>query len=577
MYVSDTKQTLIWLWIIAALVILFTLIFHNRAFAQSENLYSGLSSREKNAAREIVRKYLKGGDNIALRFKGDAEIKKDEYINGDVICLKGTLEIKGEVNGNVLALYGDVELKSNAYVEGDVISFGGKVWSDEGAVVEGDIVERGESHKSRKQRHVTYRGMKKENQPHKKRTLPKPKEGIYIDGDDDSSPVYADYNRVDGFTFGFQFPRQSWWEKHKHNFAVIGLGAYSFAGKRLQYRLGLERWFLGEYRFSLGGEFHNLTATKDDWIMGRMENSLAAFLIKEDFRDYYRREGYSVFFNQNLGRRISLRGEFRDDRFSSLENKTNWAIFGKHKKFRPNPPLMPWSLSADGSFHSYLNPFYLDLQSAVGKLTIDTRNDKKNPTRGWHISAFAERAGQGMTSDMDFERYILDIRRYQPFGWDENLNVRLRAGTATGTLPPMYWFDLGGISTLRGYDFKEFTGDRMVLGNLEYNLNTGKDNWFILDGFDLILFADAGYTWFANEETPKQLSRWPLEQEFIDQSQDIFPEDTFESLKWKNLKTDIGIALASDDGDFRINFAKRMDRDFGDSDIVVTFRLRRPF
>jgi len=238
---------------------------------------------------------------------------------------------------------------------------------------------------------------------------------------------------------------------------------------------------------------------------------------------------------------------------------------------------MPWTFAGDGWFHTYLNPFDLKIQSAAGKMTIDTRNDKKNPTRGWHISAFAEKSGPGMVSDLDFERYILDIRRYQPFGWDESLNIRLRAGTATGTLPPMYWFDLGGISTLRGYDFKEFTGDRMVLGNVEYKLNTGRDNWFILDGFDIILFADAGYAWFANNDTPNQMSRWPLDKEFVNQSRDTFPEDTFESLKWQNLKTDIGIALASNDGDFRINFAKRMDRDFGDSDIVVTFRLRQPF
>ncbi len=142
MHISDTKQALVWLWIIAALIILISLFLHNSAFAQSEDFYRDLSAQERNAAREMVRKYLRGGDNIALRYNGDAKIKEDEYIKGDVICLKGTLDIRGEVDGSVLALYGDVELKPSAYVKVDVISFGGKVWSDEGAIVDGDIVER---------------------------------------------------------------------------------------------------------------------------------------------------------------------------------------------------------------------------------------------------------------------------------------------------------------------------------------------------------------------------------------------------------------------------------------------------
>jgi hemolysin activation/secretion protein len=35
-------------------------------------------------------------------------------------------------------------------------------------------------------------------------------------------------------------------------------------------------------------------------------------------------------------------------------------------------------------------------------------------------------------------------------------------------LPSQYLYDLGGISTIRGYDYKAFTGDRMVLINAEY-------------------------------------------------------------------------------------------------------------
>ena len=157
------------------------------------------------------------------------------------------------------------------------------------------------------------------------------------------------------------------------------------------------------------------------------------------------------------------------------------------------------------------------------------------------------------------------------------MNIRLRAGTSTGTLPPMYWYDLGGISTLRGYGYKELTGDRMVFGNLEYRLNTSRADWFIFDSFDIIIFGDAGLAWFANEDLPEQFNSWPLDEDFVDHANNTYPKDTFEELTWDRIKTDVGIALASHDDNFRINFAKRMDRDFGDEDFVITFRISQPF
>src|SRR5574341_2126860 len=97
----------------------------------------------------------------------------------------------------------------------------------------------------------------------------------------------------------------------------------------------------------------------------------------------------------------------------------------------------------------------------------------------------------------------VDIRRYQPIGYGKNFDIRLRAGTGRGILPSQYLFDLGGISTLRGYRFKEFTGDRMVLANVEYRLNSKTSRLHdipIIEEFNLILFADAGLAWFAEDK-----------------------------------------------------------------------------
>jgi hypothetical protein len=565
---SDTKHTLTLLWIIFAVVILGSLAFTVEAFSKSDDFYENLSRKERVHAKAMEKKYLRHGD-VAIRFKGDAKIKEDEFIKGDVIILKGVLQVNGEIDGTILAIFGDVDLEDDALVHGDVIAIDGNVWRDGDAEIKGDIVET--DNRANRNRKVTYKG-KSKNKSYIKKTSKK--KGVNCNNFDDDESAWVNYNRVDGLTLGLKFPSQGWWMDRDHNFALSGKAGYSFASKNPQFQLGFERWFFGDYKLVIGAETHDLTDTQDRWIINDIENSLAAAFLKEDFQDFYNKKGYSIFLCQNLGRLLNIRAEYHEDQFENLENHAKWSLFGKNKKFHPNPSALPFGFVNSPAYE--LTP-HMQIKSVAAKLTIDSRNDKKNTTNGWYITAFAERAGHELDSPLDFERFILDIRRYQPLGWDENLNIRLRAGTATGTLPPMYWYDLGGISTMRGYGYKEMTGDRMVLGNLEYRLKTSRADWFILDSFDIIIFGDAGLAWFANEDLPNQFNTWPLDEDFVDHANNTYPKDSFDKLTFDNVKSDIGIALASHDDNFRINFAKRMDRDFGEDDFVVTFRISQPF
>jgi hypothetical protein len=97
-----------------------------------------------------------------------------------------------------------------------------------------------------------------------------------------------------------------------------------------------------------------------------------------------------------------------------------------------------------------------------------------------------------------------------------------------------------------------------VLANAEYRLNSGVSRLRhipVIGEFNLILFADTGLAWFANDNTA--------------------PENSFDSLTWSKLKTDVGVALTDRDGQIRLNVAKRTD--IGGKDMVVTFRLNRDF
>jgi hypothetical protein len=112
----------------------------------------------------------------------------------------------------------------------------------------------------------------------------------------------------------------------------------------------------------------------------------------------------------------------------------------------------------------------------------------------------------------------------------------------------------------------------MVLGNIEYHLRAGDGNFL---GLDVILFVDSGLAWFADENMPEYANSYPVDEEIQKMANEIRPEETFDQLSWESLHTNAGIALASPDGDFRVNFAKRIDA--GGQDIVVTFRLCKPF
>ncbi len=553
-----TKRMLFMLWLTTALIILFTLFLINVGYARTNDVFEDLSPRERDIAERMERKYL-DRNNKVLSFKGNAEIEEDERVNGDVLVVKGTLDLRGQVDGDVMAIFGDVDVAENAYVEGDVISVNGKVWTEGGAIIRGDIVvtdvpidddyeNDGVSIEKRDPR------VEKPVKSHPRHDWP----------NDDDEVVYADYNRVDGFTIGLKFPQAGWWHKNRHNFALLGKAGYSFGRKQWQYKVGLERWTMSELMFGIGAELYNLTDTQDDWIIGDHENALAAGLFKKDFRDYYKREGYSFYVRQYFGRTANLKVAYQDDEFSDLKKVTNWALFGGDKSFRQNPNALPYKLYAE-----YGDKAALNIKSITANLTIDTRNDDAHPTRGWYIQAFAEHADKDMNNLDGFRRYILDFRRYQPLSWDENIALRLRGGTSTGLLPPMYLFDLGGISTLRGFDFKEMTGDRMVLGNLEYRLGAGNSGFL---GLDIILFMDSGLAWFANENNKKYAYEYVEKQEI---EPDVRPEDTFKDLTWSALKTDAGIGLATNDNTCRFNIARRIDRSGGD--IYMTLRICRPF
>ncbi len=344
------------------------------------------------------------------------------------------------------------------------------------------------------------------------------------------------YNRVDGIFFGVKKLR----EVHRRRGAmqIYGGAGVGLKSGQFQYHAVVERSFfpIGG-QFAIGGEFYDATYSEDGWVIPTWENTLGAILIREDFLDYYRREGAGGYISQHFTRKAKLKIGYLEEKHRMLENQTNWSLFGGSKKFRINPAIDE-----------------LTLKGLYGKFQIDTRGSRSYSRQGWLLAMSGEYFTDKFEGDTNFERYILELRRYQPISRGENLNFRLRVGETVGIVPVQKHFDLGGISTLRAFKYKEFTGDRMILANLEYQIDWDRLDWAldlpIVNELNLILFADAGLAWFKAEKD-------------------------FDELASRDFHSDIGIAFATSNGSFRLNIAKRTDR--SKDAVRVTFRISRPF
>jgi len=361
------------------------------------------------------------------------------------------------------------------------------------------------------------------------------------------------YNRVEGFYAGMALnksgdecaPPAGWSTRP----VLFGHWGYAFKSKDFQYQVGLEQGLWSNNRLAFGGEYHRTMDSPDKWIISEHENTLAAFFLCEDFRDYYFSEGASGYVTQNIADAVKLTLAYRQDDWKSRNKATDWSLFGGHKRFRPNP------LMAEG-----------DVRSLAGKLVLDTRNSAKKTTRGLFVQMEGEYAGRSLKGDFDYSRFEADARWYWTLGSWEGIDFRFRGGTAYGTLPWQKTYHLGGIGTLRGFRYKTFPagpdssgGNRVALFQVEYRMGRedfpfGFDFGF-LEQFNLIFFSDLGWVGSANP------------------NKDLW--EGFGGLSFKTMKNDVGVALANRSGSMRVELARRTDT--GKKPFTVYFRIERPF
>jgi hypothetical protein len=254
------------------------------------------------------------------------------------------------------------------------------------------------------------------------------------------------------------------------------------------YATGRDR-FLGAAGFELpigdptflrvGADGYRRTATEDAWIAGEIENTLFALVARTDYRDWYEATGGDGHVVFEPGRDLALGAAVQIEDEASLPTRVRFSLFGTHDRFRPNPPIEPGDL---------------------GLLTVTLRaGPRRMPIEGGMLGTVAwERAGGLLGRDFDYSRLRAEARALHRFSRRMLVRARAIGGTTReGRLPAQKVWHVGGIGTLRGYDYKAFSGDQLLLANAEWLVHVRKQ-------FFPFAFLDWGTAWFGKKNLDSQ-------------------------------------------------------------------------
>jgi outer membrane protein insertion porin family len=176
---------------------------------------------------------------------------------------------------------------------------------------------------------------------------------------------------------------------------------------------------------------------------------------------------------------------------------------------------MFWSYSYDETVLKDVSPDASDIIRGSQDINLtsafrlaferDTRNRGYDATRGSVHSVNVKYAGGPLGGDAQFTQMQASTSWYFPFKWDTNFHVRGVAGhvieNKEGKLPVFERFFLGGLNTVRGFDYGDISplkantagipervgGDTMWYTNLEYIFPLVKEA-----GLKGVIFFDAG-------------------------------------------------------------------------------------
>lgn len=212
------------------------------------------------------------------------------------------------------------------------------------------------------------------------------------------------------------------------------------------------------------------------------ENFVAAVFRRDDFSDYLRKRARTYFLTIGKDAYEGIEVSYSEERHTSRRRRiAKFGIFGGDRTFSSNPSV------DEGDWNVLRARMFLKERS---------RPSIWGPDGGQALLLDAQWSGGDLGENRLFTRIWGEHRGEIRMSRAQSLRYRIAAGgTPQGTvdetggrLPRQWQFFAGGVGTLRGHDFQEFAGDRLLLGTVEYGVDLGGST-------QPVLFVDGGKAW----------------------------------------------------------------------------------
>ena len=347
------------------------------------------------------------------------------------------------------------------------------------------------------------------------------------------------YNRVEGLHIG---TNMKLFELNGGKIRSTAFGGYGFSSDEITYGAGFKYnrkkalGFAGTLNYS-----HDIT-TNDENVMGWLENTTASLFAKKDFLDYFLTTGVRASILYRITRKHEVTLKMYSLEYESVDSENVWSIYDlidSKRKYRTNPAVVEkreTRFSIGYKFDSRINQFMI--------------------TDAFIFNINLEKSVKALNGVFDYNGLSLNLKKYKRTFGPQMLIVRGFLGIRDRTVSEQFLYDLGGIGTLRGYEHKEFTGNRVGMVNVDYLFNRAIFKLLPIKKFvpfyttmSLIAFFDAGWTNLGTN-----------------------PSSVSKSFNSRDIKTNIGIGYSAARDIVRIDFAKRLD---GGGGIKITLRFFR--
>ncbi|TVR55912.1 MAG: hypothetical protein EA421_05285 [Gemmatimonadales bacterium] len=356
-------------------------------------------------------------DPGTLHYRGDTVIPRDSLVTGNMVVM-GSLELAGEVDGDVIVVVGDAELRAGSWIRGDITVVDGELRNDDMGRIEGLAAQASRAvSRSVPGTRVTGRD-------------PGVSVSISQDRDRGASSHFAlrvtDHNRVEGFQVMAGPVLTTGGDNPFRTTALLIWRSESVDGPRGVDRTGfdvrMEQFLGGQRAFRVGGGVHSRVSPVEAWGLSDKENALASFFLTTDHRDHFERRGWTAFLRATPGSLpLDASLEFHREEHGSLAAGDPWTLFRGSRAWREQP------LVAEGT-----------TRALVARASLDTRDERREPSGGWFAEGSVRRnlggtllmppAGiqapgnsatlpvLGPELDARFTTGMLDLRRYNSVG-----------------------------------------------------------------------------------------------------------------------------------------------------------------